>query len=88
MSNIHDHPAYKEGRESYFSNKGRYENKFPVGSIEYDAFERGWSQALKKTPDVVLNNSSFMGMQRERRECKHVSDINIAKEKYLKGKGY
>ncbi|UEG61608.1 hypothetical protein [Stutzerimonas chloritidismutans] len=67
MNSIHDHAAYKEGKESYFSNKGRYENRYPLGSTEYDAFERGWSQSINKDIDI---------------------DIDIAKEKYLKGKGY
>ncbi|WP_312144168.1 MULTISPECIES: hypothetical protein [Stutzerimonas stutzeri subgroup] len=94
MNSIHDHPAYKEGKESYFSNKRRYENRYPLGSTEYDAFERGWSQSLKKTPDLLLKASNFKGMHGERRECRGQSDIDIdididiAKEKYLKGKGY
>lgn len=88
MNGIHDHPAYKEGKESYFSNRGKYHNRYPLGSTEYDAFERGWSQALKKSPDLLLNNSNLTSMQSERRECRGQPDINIAKEKYLKGKGY
>ena len=50
MNTSHDHPAYQEGRKSYFSNKGKYANPYPSGSIEHDIFERGWSQALKRIP--------------------------------------
>ncbi|MBK3806195.1 hypothetical protein [Stutzerimonas stutzeri] len=88
MNSIHDHPAYKEGRESCFSKKGEYENSYPIGSIEYNAFERGWSQALKKTADLLFKPSDYSSMQRDRRKCRDESDINIEKEKYLKGKGY
>lgn len=88
MSNIHDSLAYKEGRQSYFANKGGYENPYPLGSIEYDAFERGWSQALKKTPEVITRKMRKTKTQATQEEAMKELRINKSKEAYLKGKGY
>jgi hypothetical protein len=49
MENMHNHPAYKEGMHSYRNNKDKYLNPYPKGTKEHDLFERGWSQALKKS---------------------------------------
>jgi len=41
----------EEGRVSFYKNRGRYKNPYKKGSRAYDDFERGWSQALKRSPD-------------------------------------
>jgi hypothetical protein len=88
MNNIHDNPAYKEGRQSYFANKGKYENPYPPGSLEYDAFERGWSQALKKSPEIIIREAKPTKIQKTQEEAAKELKLNKAKEAYLKNKGY
>lgn len=46
---------YDEGFESYFRNKGRYRNPYPLNTQFFNDFERGWTQALKRSavyPDL------------------------------------
>jgi hypothetical protein len=49
MENIQNHPAYKVGMRSYRDNKDKYVNPYPKGTYENDLFERGWTQALKRS---------------------------------------
>jgi len=44
----------KEGMKSFSKNKGKYINPYKSGSHEYNDFERGWSQALKRSSDRLL----------------------------------
>ena len=38
----------KEGWESFYRKKVKYRNPYKPGSDEYNKFERGWVQALKR----------------------------------------
>lgn len=38
----------QEGARSYFEKRGVYCNPYPVNTPEYNYFEGGWSQALRK----------------------------------------
>ena len=87
MNNTHDHPAYQEGRKSYFSNKGKYENPYPSGSIEHNIFERGWSQALKRIPEITIREIKKIQIQKTQEEAAKELNKNKAKEAYLKSKG-
>ncbi|MBD9415225.1 hypothetical protein IB234_11735 [Pseudomonas sp. PDM16] len=87
MNNAHDHPAYQEGRKRYFSNKGKYENPYPPGSLEHDIFERGWSQALKRTPEITIREAKKTQTQKMHEEAAKELKRNKAKEAYLKSKG-
>lgn len=44
----------EEGRGSFCKNRGRYKNPYKKGTRAYDDFERGWLQALKRSPDSLL----------------------------------
>lgn len=44
----------KEGMTSFHKNKGRYVNPYEIGSEEYNSFERGWTQALKRCDEGLL----------------------------------
>lgn len=46
--------SIKEGVKSFRENKGKYINPYKPGSDEYNDFERGWSQALKRSSDQLL----------------------------------
>ncbi|MGC5791375.1 hypothetical protein [Herbaspirillum huttiense] len=37
-----------EGAAAYFSLKGMYRNPYGIGSEEFNDFERGWMQSLKR----------------------------------------
>ena len=87
MNNTHDHPAYQEGRKSYFSNKGKYENPYPSDSIEHDIFERGWSQALKRIPEITIREIKKTQIQKTQEEAAKELKKNKAKEAYLRSKG-
>ena len=46
----------KDGGRSFHESKGRYINTYKRGSIQFNDFERGWSQALKKSPDQLIKD--------------------------------
>jgi len=54
-------PAYKSGYESYLRNKDRYQNPYEHGTNEYNLFERGWTQALKRSPEKNSKTSTTTG---------------------------
>lgn len=85
---MYDNPAYREGMSSYFNKDGNYKNPYSSGSSEYNAFERGWTQALKRNPDVV--NRRIQYTYKPNAQIKPIEDLNLkkAKENYLKSKGY
>jgi hypothetical protein len=46
----------REGGMSFHESKGRYINPYKVGSTQFNDFERGWTQALKRSPKQLLRN--------------------------------
>jgi len=44
----------KEGMKSLRKNKGKYINPYKSGCDKYNDFERGWSQALKRSFEHLL----------------------------------
>jgi hypothetical protein len=38
----------KLGARRYFQDRGVYRNPYPPGTVEFDEFERGWMQSLKR----------------------------------------
>lgn len=42
-----------EGNLSYLTNKGAFLCPYARGTPEFDSFERGWVQALKRDPNPV-----------------------------------
>ena len=44
----------REGGRSFYACKGRYINPYRNGTTQFNDFERGWSQALKKAPERLL----------------------------------
>ncbi len=45
---------YLEGMKSFHKNMGRYENPYERGGQNYNSFERGWTQALKRCSENRL----------------------------------
>lgn len=44
----------REGGRSFHKSKGRYINPYEQSSTAFNDFERGWSQALKRSPEQLL----------------------------------
>lgn len=44
----------REGGSSFHENKGRYINPYAHGSSQFNEFERGWTQALKRAPERLI----------------------------------
>lgn len=44
----------REGGRSFHELKGRYVNPYSNGSPQFNDFERGWTQALKRAPERLL----------------------------------
>jgi hypothetical protein len=49
----------KEGMMGFHESKGKYTNPYQPGSNEYNDFERGWTQALKRSPGQLLKRYGF-----------------------------
>ncbi len=47
-----------EGERHFYSNNGKLRNPYPIGCDEYNRFERGWVQALKKSEAGLLPKPS------------------------------
>lgn len=43
---------FEEGRLYYHQFGTAYQNPYAIGTLEHNDFERGWSQALKRYPNV------------------------------------
>lgn len=43
----------EEGRRHFRQYGADYRNPYPIGSSEYNEFERGWSQELKARPELI-----------------------------------
>lgn len=43
----------EEGRRHFRQYGTDYRNPYPIGSNEYNEFERGWSQELKARPELI-----------------------------------
>jgi len=46
----------QEGEDSFFADRSKLRNPYPVGSDEYNRFERGWVQAFKKSEAGLLSS--------------------------------
>ncbi len=44
----------EEGMRSFHRLKGQYRNPYKIGSQSFNDFERGWTQALKRSSDQLL----------------------------------
>jgi hypothetical protein len=83
MTDIHNHPAFLEGQRCYL-NGLKYDNPYAVGSDEYNAFERGWSQALKRVPESVAKR---LEQQRKDNHLPKDKALKKARDDYLRRKG-
>jgi hypothetical protein len=76
----------REGAQKYFTDKGVYKNPYPVGSIEFNEFERGWMQSLKKDEGRLVN-ALPPSHHPEKRRTNVPSDVEMQAERYRSRKG-
>jgi hypothetical protein len=53
-----DIEIYRKGFNSFFTGDGYLNNPYPSSSDEYNWFERGWTQALKRSDNTAARNKS------------------------------
>lgn len=53
-----DDAIYKAGYHSFLIGGGHRNNPYPINSDEYNWFERGWLQALKRSDTTSMQSSS------------------------------
>jgi hypothetical protein len=58
-----DHIARQRGAREYFLHRGEYRNPYPHGSADFNDYERGWMQSLKRNDGklVSLNAPAIPG---------------------------
>ena len=80
---------YREGA-SHYSQEGEYRNPYPNGSPEFNEFERGWTQALKRTNAscvrATLPMASYYPEERISRPSAY-DDPKLSSELYKNRKG-
>jgi hypothetical protein len=45
----------QRGAREYFSHRGEYRNPYTFGSADYNSYERGWMQSLKRNEGKVVD---------------------------------
>jgi hypothetical protein len=51
----HEDAVRQRGAREYFSHRGEYRNPYTVGSADYNSYERGWMQSLKRNEGNLVN---------------------------------
>ncbi len=82
-----DESIEKEGFNSYHALKGSFRCPYKVGTSEFNDFERGWVQALKRDPRPVrLRDPDYDPMNG--RSCfLDIDPIKTAAEAYARKSG-
>jgi hypothetical protein len=50
--------ARQRGAREYFAHRGVYRNPYPLGSSDYNDYERGWMQSLKRNEGALVELAS------------------------------
>lgn len=79
---------FREGEAFYFE-KGAYITPYPNGSAEFNEFERGWTQALKRTNGSCISASSTGSVYSDDflNKTSAYDDKNLTSELYKNLKG-
>lgn len=87
MTGTHSNPAWQAGFNSYKEDRDAYKNPYPKGTDDYNMFERGWTQALKRSPDVTPRPRRPYQSKKSSENKINEQKLEIAKKQYLKTKG-
>jgi hypothetical protein len=47
--------ARQRGAREYFVHRGEYRNPYPLGSADFNEYERGWMQSLKRNEGKLVS---------------------------------
>lgn len=83
---MNNEDQYREGMKMYHESRGNYSNPYPVGSPEYNQFERGWMQALKRDNDHSYQSQYRSSYSRET-SSKPSPSTEVTAELYRSRKG-
>ena len=87
MTDIHLHPAYKEGMRDYAVLGGEYENPYELNSENHNFYERGWFQMHKRPSNEIAEQlCRKLGVNPNERRSKSKKNTTT-KEAYLRLKG-
>jgi len=66
----------KEGMKSFDESMGMHINPYESGSIRYNEFELGWTQALKRSWDQISKRyrAEILKLQRKEFKGRNLSD--------------
>jgi len=94
MTGTHSDPDFQAGFLSYKNNDGAYSNPHRKGADEYNKFERGWTQAHKRSHEIPVRRYRRMEQKleyeiykQEVENKKNDLELAVAKKQYLKSKG-
>lgn len=80
----HEDAVRQRGAREYFLHRGEYRNPFSVGSADYNSYERGWMQSLKRNEGKLVDLHSPPSPPPLSRPVAPSSDYNAYAE--LKGR--
>jgi len=80
--------TFKAGYESYFYNKGKYQNPYNRGTDEYNSFERGWTQALKRSAEKPNKPPITSVDDKPKSSSEKEATTKLNAEAYANRKGY
>lgn len=75
------------GARKYFENHGVYKNPYAVGTPEFNEFERGWMQSLKKDEGRLAGKGERQAERQSNRAATTSSETEVAAERYRSRKG-
>jgi len=77
----------EEGKKHYLAYGSEYRNPYPRGTDEHNQFERGWSQTLKKYPEVVARIDKERSEKNNQRQQTENRKSTTTAEAYRNAKG-
>lgn len=81
----------KLGASKYFEDQGAYRNPYPHNTYEFDEFERGWTQSLKRDNGRLASDNnrpySSYGDGFSKKSADTTSSIALSAERYRSRKG-
>jgi hypothetical protein len=77
----------KLGAKTYFEDRGVYRNPYPAGTPEFNEFERGWMQSLKKDEGRLVSESERQARKLERKPQTTYNAGDFNAERYRSRKG-
>lgn len=75
------------GASKYFEDRGAYRNPYIIGSPEFNEFERGWMQSLKKDGAHLVSERDREVNRQQKNTYLRQTTANIDAERYRSRKG-